>query len=231
MPFGEFVRGFFGASKFGRMIRRRLGLFILGEKESANAVSQGFVLFVNRMFKAWSEEETKVLVQQLRAHRSSHKHFFAPKLIGTLAQADVVDAVDFPTILEDGAAAEYTGAGILLSNTCDAENDDYVVFAAGYSFREWAAEYPASTLPTLKDNQIYNYLYFEGVPLVGDAVFDFTTVRTISRVHLERQIAAGKIRRVASLSALGYYFFLSKLAILYLRPETKQVTRQPVGLN
>ncbi len=186
-----------------------------------------FIQLVSEIFPSIDPKAATRCLSQL-SHRSfDDSQLFCPGKLEYLAQGDVLAPVRFLTTDEDGGELEYTGPGILLSNTCDAEHEEHVIFAACYSydlFRELAPVDEAS----LRSNCIFNLLY---LPLLGSdgkgLVADLSLLQSHSRAFVTGSLLQGSVTKVSSLSQLGFYLLLAKVTIHLMRPEPAEVLRGP----
>lgn len=141
-----------------------------------------------------------------------------------LYQGDLVGPLVFTRVGRDGSVKRYSTAGLMLSNSCDAENDLNSVFAATIPVERFDGDRRASSI---RANIIFNLFYLPDVPELGGQVVDMSLVQSISTHWLRAGLIDGSLRRYAGFSQLGYYFFLSKLTVHLLRPETEEVIRGP----
>lgn len=185
-----------------------------------------FIELVSEIFPSIDPETATRCLSQI-SHRSfDDNQLFSTRKFEYLAQGDVMAPVKFVTTDEDGGELEYTGPGMLLSNTCDAEHEEHVVFAACYPynlFRELSTVDEAS----LRSNCIFNLLY---LPLLGidgkGLVVDLSLIQSHSRAFISESLLQGRLTKVSSLSQLGFYLFLAKVTIHLMRPEPADVVRK-----
>jgi hypothetical protein len=112
--------------------------------------------------------------------------------------------------------------GMLISNTCDAEHDGAVILAP--MFRIDALE--GLDKRALKQNQIFRFLHLPD-SRIGDYVVDLGMLAAYPTGLVARIIeTSGKC---ASLTQLGYYFFLCKLTVHLMRPEDQGVQMTRAG--
>ncbi|MBE1444247.1 hypothetical protein [Paenibacillus sp. OAS669] len=106
--------------------------------------------------------------------------------------------------------------GILLSNTCDAERDDFIVFAPLLSLAA------VSNQEIIKSNTIYQFLYFPDT-IISEYYVDLSWLNSLPREIITTRIEQGKINKVGSLNRLGYYLFLCKIKVQLMHPEDSGV--------
>lgn len=149
---------------------------------------------------------------------------FATQLPPKTCQGDILIPITFVVQDENGDFGQIEAPGMLLSHSCDLDTDDYVVFAACRPASRYAA---SNALSSIRSNTVFNLFYLAGTPELGDVVVDFETVQSVRRTVLERSITNGSIRRLASLTTLGYYFLIAKLTVRFLRPQSSEEVRNP----
>jgi hypothetical protein len=187
-----------------------------------------FVQLVQELFPSISPYTATRCIETIKQHAGTLTpgHLFAAVPDESLAQGDLVDPMPFTRIGDAGGLKRMDSPGMLLSNTCDAENDRQVLFAPAIPFERFAGD---ARLGSVKSNCLFSLLFLPGVPGLGDRVIDLSIVQAVSTGFVRRGMAAGAIARRAQLSQLGYYLFLSKLTVHLLRPETEELRRNEGG--
>lgn len=142
-----------------------------------------------------------------------------------LAQGDVIGDLDVWITIDNGKRAKHSGPAILLSNTCDADRDPQLVIAPGFRPMELERGLSAGTVDSIRRNENFGMLFLPEIPGIGDLVFDLARSHSVSRAFLQQKIETGEAHKHVSLSQLGYYFFLMKMTVFYLRPESGDVSR------
>ncbi len=144
-------------------------------------------------------------------------NLFNYKAYDYLAQGDIFDGIPFSRIEEDGNISVYRGKGMLISNTCSADHDNEIVIA------------PLLEIDSLGLNKadIVNNLHYRLLYLpderYGNYVVDFSLVNTFNKDVLNRMIEQRKVVKEISLNQFGFYLFLCKLTICFMRPEDEEV--------
>lgn len=138
----------------------------------------------------------------------------------SLFQGDVFSEIPFFYIDETGQQKQIWRKAQLLSNTCDAVRDNTLVFAALHPLSDFNEN--QSMVDSIKRNKKYNVFYLRDSILAEECV-DFEMINTISREAFLALIRAEKVRRIASLTLVGYYMFICKLTVFFMRPEDIEV--------
>ncbi len=113
---------------------------------------------------------------------------------------------------------------MLLSNTCDATNDDSILLAPALPYEAFQDD---PRLAQIRTNIVYSLFFLPNVPALNGRIIDLSLIHSVARDFLVDNIQRGVVHRVSSLSQLGYYFLLSKLTVHLLRPETNEINRGP----
>lgn len=180
-----------------------------------------FVSFVKELFPSinpYTKEQVRSALKQFETSGQYYR-FFLNHPFDFLAQGDIIESLPFIKYDKFGNQSVYKTKGMLLSNTCDAENDDVVVFA------------PLIPLDKLKlnksdvaNNLIYRLLYFPD-SFVSNYVVDLSLMNSFSKDLIVSSLEGKKLNKVASLNDFGYYLFLSKLTVHMMRPEDESVQK------
>ncbi len=178
-----------------------------------------YIDFVESMFPSidpYKAEEVKKTIKQFEDSGEKYQSFlYTP--FNYLAQGDIIGEIPFTRIDKNGMQRENYSKGLLLSNTCDAENDDTLIFAPLLPVEKLKID-----KNTIKKNTIYDLIYFPDYKM-DDYVVDLSIINTYSTKLINKLLEQDKIKKTASLSDFGYYLFLSKLTIHFMRPEDTKV--------
>lgn len=181
-----------------------------------------FVKFVEQLFPSiepYIAQNVKDVLIQFEKTGNTYTCFIN-KPLDYLAQGDILEELPFYKIDDDGALLEYKTKGLLLSNTCDAANDDNILCAPMLPLVKLEVE-----RSTVKKNQIYNLLYFPD-NIFSEYVVDLSLINTFSKFVIKKALEKNIIKKTASLSTFGYYLFLSKMTIHFMRPEDLTVQEE-----
>lgn len=181
-----------------------------------------FVDFVHQLFPSinpYTKEKVKESLRQFE-RTGIKQNFFLPEPFAYLAQGDIVDELPFFLTDSNGNELLYKTKAMLISNTCDAENDKQIIFSPLYRIDEIDMN-----VEQLKRNQNYSMLYIPE-ELTSEYFIDLSCMNSFSRLGIEAILKSGKLRKLASLNSFGYYLFLSKLTVHFMRPEDSGVNKQ-----
>ena len=180
-----------------------------------------FIDFCKELFPSispYTKEQAKKAMQQFEDK-------YGPVLSKTcstfdLLQGDIFTEIPFFFTADNGDLKVIHRKALLLSNTCDASRDKTLLFAAIHPLAD-LKENP-SMVSNITKNQRYSTLYFPDENLKDEFV-DLELISTISRESFLKLHADKKVHRIASLTIVGYYMFICKLTVFFLRPEDVEV--------
>ncbi|TGK33882.1 hypothetical protein EHQ13_11460 [Leptospira gomenensis] len=135
-----------------------------------------------------------------------------------LMQGDILDKVAIPSIDRNGEISIVNGPSVIISASCDCENDPSILIASCYPYER--VRQIVKSEDELKKNIYYRFFSFGNSSDINHSlVADFSAISSVSKFLIEDRIKSGKIMKVASLSQIGYYWFITKLYIHLLRVE------------
>jgi hypothetical protein len=190
-----------------------------------------FVKLVRELFPSISPYTAASCIAAIKQHDSTLNGLplfssSTPPEPTELNQGDFIGPLTFTRVEVGGHVKQMSASGMLLSNSCDVENDRNVIFAAAIP----AANFDTNPrLSSIRTNTVFNLFYLPDVPQLGGQVVDLSLVQSVSREHLRSGLLEGSIKRYIGFSQLGYYLFLSKLTVHLLRPETEEIRRTGSG--
>lgn len=182
-----------------------------------------FIDFCGKLFPSidpYTKERAKRTMEQFESIRS-------PALIkiyndNELYQGDIFTEIPFAFINEKGEYQTIICKAQLLSNSCDATRDDNLLFAAIHPLKDLGNN--PSIIDGIKKNKRYASFYLKD-PEMKDYFVDFELINTIPREVFLSLCEQNKVKRIASLSLVGYYMLLCKLTVFFMRPEDAEVNQ------
>jgi hypothetical protein len=175
-----------------------------------------FVTFVHEIFPSinpYTGEKVKSAIRQFEQTGKLYQ-FFLTTPLEHLAQGDIIEELPFLTYDKDGKERVLRTKGILLSNTCDCENDENLVFSPLLP----VGKFTPSVNDRFTKNLTYNLLYFPDTVL-SESIVDFGIMNTFPKKPIEERLRDNQLKKIFSLNKFGYYLFLTKLSIHLVRPE------------
>ena len=133
-------------------------------------------------------------------------------------QGDIFTDMPFYYMQPDGTYGMAKYKAQLLTNTCDSVRNENLNFAAILPLNKFSDKFQANIIK----NKTYQFLYLPDNK-TKDFVIDFGLINTISREAFIKAINYKKIKKIVSLSDIGYYMFICKLTVYFMRPEDIKV--------
>lgn len=162
----------------------------------------------------YTKENVNKAIEQFDYERLE---WFRPTPIHYLSQGDIIEKIPFTFIDENGKKDTILTKGIILSNTCDASRDDYIVIAP---LIEYDKVLDDNQKKIARANKYYDKMCFTNSQLDGYFI-DFTRATSFNR-NLLLKLLENKTNIEYSLNQYGYYLLLTKLTIYFMRPEDKE---------
>lgn len=178
-----------------------------------------FIEYAQSLFPSISpyvKEQTKSAIKQFNSS-GKRTNFFNKNPYEFLAQGDILSNVPFVRINSDGQIGIKRSYGMVISNTCSADHDNDILMAPMLDIN----------LLNLKKTEIvnnlnYRLMYFPDEKY-QDLVVDFSLINTINKDILNKMIEEKSVKKESSLNQFGFYLFLTKLTICFMRPEDEEV--------
>lgn len=180
-----------------------------------------FIDFTQSLFPSISpyvKDQTKAAIRQFELS-GKKLNLFNYKAYDFLTQGDILNGIPFTRLEDDGNISAYIGKGMIISNTCSADHDDEIVIA------------PLLHIDSLGLNRadIVNNLHYRLLYLPDERyenfVVDFSLMNTFNKNVLNNMINQKRVVKETSLNQFGFYLFLCKLTICFMRPEDEDVQK------
>lgn len=135
------------------------------------------------------------------------------KVLQQLSQGDIISDIPFYVMKDDGQIYKYKAWGMILSMSCSIDNKNKIIIAPVFPEDNFFLD-----KTSLRSNKIFDYFYIPDIS-AGGIFADFSSICTYDKNVILKGIKDKKIIRLYSLSQLGYYMFLMKLTICFMRKE------------
>jgi hypothetical protein len=181
-----------------------------------------FTKFCEELFPSispYTAESVRSALRQFQRQDGILK-FTSNKEFSVIRQGDFFTEIPFYHLNLNGKAGVKKYKALLLTNTCDTTRSDYLTFVAALPIKDFGDK----KIDDLKSNRIFRFLHIPG-ETTEDYVMDLGLLAVVPRTIFETAIQEKKISRIVSLSTIGYYLFISKLTIFFMRPEDKDAYR------
>lgn len=174
-----------------------------------------FIDFVNDVLPSIdssSKDAAKEAILQFEKTGEQLKYLML-KPLDQLSQGDIISKVPFIYFDEKGLQKSFTAEALVLSTSCHIDQKDLMVLVPVLPLDIFNGN-----LEDLKRNTIFDYMYIPDYDMAEKFV-NFEYMNTYSKDLILMGIEQHKIKRLASLNQLGYYFFIVKLTVYLMRKE------------
>jgi len=180
---------------------------------------EGYIDFVKSLFPCISPYSQSSAKESIRQFYAFHTEFqcFSNNDISGLNQGDIISNIPFKMYDTFGDERQYNADGIIISNSCDIENDDQILIAPFFPIDEIGLD-----LSNLKNNLYFRLLFFPDQRYFS-SVADLSLISPYPKKLILEKISEGFINRKFSLNQVGYYLLISKITVHLLRPEDLSV--------
>lgn len=177
-----------------------------------------FIALVQEMFPSISpytaEKALSAISENFKDKRNME--FCTSRPFDFLAQGDIFSGMIFSYTDENGEDRSLPAKGILLSNTCDSERDEFILFAPMLPIETYTSQ--GMDKASIENNK-YTKLLFIPSRVIDNHVVDLSVVNAFSRKLILKLLDREMVTKDATLNLWGYYLYLSKLTVHLMRPE------------
>lgn len=139
------------------------------------------------------------------------------------AQGDILEPIPFINWSEQGEPVSFKAPGMIMNSSCDLDRKEHIVICPCLMLSELSQ---LSAYKDISKNIVFDFLFI-GQCLTGDEwVVDLSHPVTLPRQRIEQRIEDGDVLRKHSLTAIGWYLFITKFAIKYLRSDDLSTMNQ-----
>lgn len=182
----------------------------------------GYIDFLEELFPAiapYTAEKAKSAVREFSRNGTKAPYFIEP-YDEDFQQGDIFSKVPFVYIDKEGHGQLAVTGGMLLTNSCDAMRNRNLQFAAMMPLDKYSND--PDILRSVKNNKNYDYLYYPDIK-VSEMFVNFGLITSVSREAFGKFVSSGNSERMASLNMVGYFLFITKLTVFFMRPEDSDV--------
>ena len=176
-----------------------------------------FIEYVDSLFPSVSESVKNKAKECIRQFEEQHKkiNYLMGEPLDDLSQGDIISKIPFTFVSDTGEQRYFYSQGMIISTSCDIDNHDLISFVPLHSLNDYKNDTRVIT-----SNQCLPYMYLPDIK-IQDYYVNFETMCSYNKNWILKLLSDGKITRIASLSQVGYYFFLCKFsAFLFRREDT-----------
>lgn len=181
-----------------------------------------FVEFVQSIFPGIDPYVAERCLEAIKQHKTPPSELVCEPVGPGLCQGDIIEGLDLLIPGKGGLLRRYHGLSMIISNSCDLDNKPTALVAPCFDLRRFEED---SRLSIITKNLVTNFLCLPSIPDRDGVVVDLSMMNPQASARVAERLKDGAIRRICSLSNLGYYLLLSKLTVHLMRPESEEVIR------
>jgi|GEM_PF-2000921 len=132
------------------------------------------------------------------------------------SQGDILNKISFLGFTKEGRVSNYEAPAMIITNTCDLDRKETIVLCPCYPLEKFK---PLKSYSDIPKNNVAEYFYIGEGLTGGNWVVDLGHPMTLPRDRMFEKIERGDITRLHSLTQIGWYLFITKFSIKYLRPD------------
>lgn len=133
--------------------------------------------------------------------------------LSELSQGDIISAVPFHYFDENGKQMMFIADALVLSTSCHIDQKSKIVLVPVFPIESFVG----NKVELIK-NKVIDYMYIPDGNMANRYV-DFEIMNTFSKDLIMSGLKSGRLKRIASLNQIGYYFFIIKLTVYLMRRE------------
>ena len=174
-----------------------------------------FINFVDSVLPSVSMETKEGVQEAIAQFEKSGEQikYLTLNPLPELSQGDIISEVPFCYFDKEGEQMMFKAEGMVLSTSCHIDQKNYIVIVPVFPLEQFVGN-----IVELKKNKVIDYMYIPDEKLV-DRYIDFEIMNTFSKDLIMSGLEKGKIKRIASFSQIGYYFFIIKITVYLMRRE------------
>ena len=176
---------------------------------------RGFIDFVDDILPSVSpdfRDGAKNAIAQFEKE-GAKVNYLTNKPLSVLSQGDILTEIPFVYYDENGKVKQFKANAMIISTSCNIDRKENLLFVPVLPVDKFTGK-----VDDLYSNQIFDYMYLHD-DLLKNQYIDFSHFCTYNRNLIKKVMESGKVKRVASLNQIGYYFFIVKLTVYLMRKE------------
>lgn len=134
-------------------------------------------------------------------------------MLPEFSQGDIISQVPFTYFEEDGRQMIFTADAMVISTSCHIDQKDKILMVPVLPIASFTG-----SLKELKKNMVFDFMYIPDL-VMSKRYVCFNLMTSYNKKLICGGIESGRIRRIASLNQIGYYFFIIKLSVYLMRKE------------
>ncbi len=177
-----------------------------------------FIDFVDSVLPSVSpdfRDGAKKAISQFEKNGEQIKYLMHRPL-NQLSQGDILSKVPFSFFDDNGELQNFVADAFVITTSCNLDNKDMVLLAPILPLEAFKGN-----LVDLKKNKIFDFMFIDD-SVLSDKYISFEYINPYSKKLITNGIKNQNILRIASLNQIGYYFFVIKLTVYFLRKEDNE---------
>lgn len=174
-----------------------------------------------------AKDKAKAAIEQFKVE-GKYFEFLAPKNLPELSQGDIISEIYFTYFDSNGNQQKYKAYGMIISTSCHIDQKEIINVVPILPLSYLKADKNKEN--EIKKNKVFDYMYLPD-NIMHDKFVDFSKVCTYEKKLIFNGIKAGKIKRIASLSQIGFYLFILKLTVFLMRKEDDDTMQKRIETN
>lgn len=181
-----------------------------------------FIEFVDSVLPSVSHSHKKAAKEAIEQFKrdGNSPNYLMSKPLGELSQGDILSDIPFIYFDDNGDQYIFKTDGMVISTSCHIDQKSKVAFVPVFPVSEFHGN-----SNDLQNNIIFDYMYIPDMKM-ADKFIDFSILCSYNKKLIITGIEKERIKRVASLNQLGYYFFIIKLTVYLMRKEDDETLNQ-----
>lgn len=143
-------------------------------------------------------------------------NYLTLKPLKELSQGDIITNIPFYYIDAHGSLKYFLSDAMVISTSCHIDQRDRLVLATVLPLNQFKGN-----KEDLKNNRIYNCMYIPDDDMKEKYV-NFDYLSSVDKELILKSIRDGKVKRIDSLNQMGYYLFIIKLTVNFMRKEDNE---------
>jgi hypothetical protein len=139
------------------------------------------------------------------------------------AQGDILDPITFPIWPDEGTPRYFEAPGMIMNSTCDLDRKDNVVLCPCLRLDDFKG---LSSYEDIPKNTIFDFFFIGKCIDSTEWAVDLSRPVTLPRERIQARLEEGLVHRLHSLTQKGWYLFITKFAMKYLRSDDLDTMKQ-----
>lgn len=150
--------------------------------------------------------------------------YLTQNVLEQLSQGDVVSKIPFFYFDKEGKQKIFSADALVLSTSCHIDQKESIIMVPVLPLDAFTGN-----MLELKRNTVYDYMYIPD-EVMSKKFVNFQIANTYNKELIMTGLREGRIKRIASLNQIGYYLFVVKLTVYFMRKEDEGTLQERANL-